>query len=233
MRPQIVMALLAAGCWHLALPTQNASAQFPYWRNVPVRPNFDLIPPLGNRLPLSYRARYNRPSYYAGKIAYWIEPSSQEAMAWEKSYRAGRYEKKHMPRHEDYYVYPKPWEVLGQGPRRNPNPPADEPNRRNVLEDEEASPSDETTDTADPTKDADPAKEALERKADTPNGDEPKADADAKQADTQAELVPPNPAPADLRGLLAEPKAAPAPPEPALPQLDRPAPATPAINPPN
>lgn len=233
MRPQIVMALLAAGCWHLALPTQNASAQFPYWRNVPVRPNFDLIPPLGNRLPLSYRARYNRPSYYSGKIAYWIEPSSQEAMAWEKSYRAGRYEKKHMPRHEDYYVYPKPWEVLGQGPRRNPNPPADEPDRRDVLNDEEPSPSDETTDKpeldkkadpakdADPTKDADPAKDALEPKADTPNGDEPKAEADAKGPGTQAELNPLNPAPADLRGLLAEPKA------------DAPAPPTPTINPPN
>jgi hypothetical protein len=135
-----------------------------------------------------------------------------------------------MPRHEDYYVYPKPWEVLGQGPRRNPNPPADDPNRRNVLDDEEPSPSDET---ADPAKESDPAKDAIGPKADTPEADEAKADADAKDPGTQAELVPPNPTPADLRGLLAEPKAAPAPPEPGLPQVDLPAPATPAINPPN
>jgi hypothetical protein len=135
-----------------------------------------------------------------------------------------------MPRHEDFYVYPKPWEVLGQGPRRNPNPPADDPNRRNVLDDAEQSPSDKT---ADPAKESDPAKDAIGPKADTPEADDAKADADAKDPGAQAELVPPNPTPADLRGLLAEPKAAPAPPETGLPQVDLPAPATPAINPPN
>lgn len=80
-----------------------------------VRPRIDVIPPLGNCLP-SYRDRYNRPTYFGGKIAYWIAPSSQEAMSWHRSVHRGYYAN-HAPRMEDHYFFPKPWEALTVGPR--------------------------------------------------------------------------------------------------------------------
>ncbi len=93
---------------------RTASAQFPNWKAQPVRPRGDVIPPLGNNLPLSYRARMNRPSYLSGRIAYTIEPTSQEAMAWQRAWERGYYAD-HAPRMETHYIYPKPWEVLGVG----------------------------------------------------------------------------------------------------------------------
>lgn len=105
----------------LALLTNDrtASAQFPNWKAKPVRPRIDVIPPLGNNLPLSYRARMNRPSYLAGRIAYTFEPTSQEAMAWQKAWERGYYAD-HAPRMETHYLYPKPWEVLGVGAKPKP-----------------------------------------------------------------------------------------------------------------
>lgn len=100
--------------WGLNAPP--AHAQFPDWRSKPVRPNIDLIPPLGNRLPYSYAARYNRPTWLAGRIAYTIEPTSQEAMAWQRAKERGYYKNK-APRMESFYVYQKPWEALGVGAR--------------------------------------------------------------------------------------------------------------------
>lgn len=93
---------------------RTASAQFPNWKAKPVHRRIDVIPPLGNNLPMSYRARMNRPSYLSGRIAYTIEPSSQEAMAWQRAWERGYYAG-HAPRMETHYIYPKPWEVLGVG----------------------------------------------------------------------------------------------------------------------
>ena len=49
-------------------------AHHPDRQNHRVVPRIDVIGPLGNHLPMSYRRRYNRPSYWKGKIEYWIEP---------------------------------------------------------------------------------------------------------------------------------------------------------------
>ncbi len=94
----------------------QASAQFPRWEAKPVRPRIDVIPPLGDCLPWSYAARYNRPSYLVGKTAYMIEPSSLEAMAWQRAKQRGYYAD-HAPRMVTHYLYDKPWEALGVGPK--------------------------------------------------------------------------------------------------------------------
>lgn len=52
----------------------------------------------------------------AGKIAYYISPTSQEAMSWHEHVHRGSY-RNHAGRIEDLYIYPKPWEVLTVGPR--------------------------------------------------------------------------------------------------------------------
>lgn len=98
----------------VVLSGETVSAQFPNWKAIPVRPRIDVIPPLGNHLPYSYRARMNRPTYFGGRIAYTIEPSSQEAMAWQRAWERGYYAD-HAPRMETHYIFPKPWEVLGVG----------------------------------------------------------------------------------------------------------------------
>ena len=86
------------------------------WPEPPIGYNFEPIPPLGNNLPPSYRARYNRPRYLAGKIAYHIAPTSQEAMSWHVNVHRGAY-RNHAGWIEPMYMYPKPWEVLPVGPR--------------------------------------------------------------------------------------------------------------------
>ena len=58
-----------------------------------------------------YRKVYNRPRYVAGYLAYKIEPSSQEAMAWQSNYCNGNYANHSGPSVPHYY-YPKPWEAL-------------------------------------------------------------------------------------------------------------------------
>ncbi len=119
---KIVMATLALGLMNLGLETPAAWGQWPHWRDKVVRPNIDLIPPLGNHLPYSDANRLNRPHYLVGKLMYTIEPSSQEAMAWQRARDRGHYAD-HAPRMETFYIYRKPWEALGPGPRANPNPP--------------------------------------------------------------------------------------------------------------
>lgn len=93
-----------------------ALAHHPLIPPPPVNYRFEPIPPLGNNLPWSYRARYNRPTYIGGKIAYYLEPTSQEAMSWHENVHRGAY-RNHAGRIEPMYFYPKPWEVLGEGPR--------------------------------------------------------------------------------------------------------------------
>lgn len=108
-RGAILMAVIA-----VVLSGETVSAQFPNWKAKPVRPRIDVIPPLGNHLPDSYRARMNRPTYLGGRIAYTIEPTSQEAMAWQRAWERGYYAD-HAPRMETHYMFPKPWEKLGVG----------------------------------------------------------------------------------------------------------------------
>lgn len=91
-------------------------AHHPDRENHPVWPRFDLIPPLGNSLPMEYRRRYNRPRYVGGWIAYHIAPSSQEAMAWHDAAHQRAYAD-HRGRLEKHFFYPKPWESLKIGPR--------------------------------------------------------------------------------------------------------------------
>lgn len=108
----------------LSSPVQ---AEWP-WKIWEGTPRIDVIGPLGNRLPASYRRQYNRPSYLGGKMAAAVAPSSQEAMAFKRADAMGLYDnngvkglanKKHCPpqRVEHHYFYPKPWEVLTVGPR--------------------------------------------------------------------------------------------------------------------
>ena len=63
-----------------------------------------------NSIP-EYRAVYNRPRYMSGYLAYKIEPSSQEAMAWKTNYCNGNYANHAGPSVPHYY-YPKPWEAI-------------------------------------------------------------------------------------------------------------------------
>lgn len=127
----LLLAMFAAG--------PVASAHHPNREAQPVRPRVDIIGPLGNNLPPSYRRAYNRPRYLGGKIAYWIAPSSQEAMAWHNAVHRGYY-RNHRPRMETHYFYPKPWEALKVGPRTPTGP------RRNG-ESGDASPEDVPTPT--------------------------------------------------------------------------------------
>lgn len=94
----------------------SAAAHHPLWPAPPIWYRFEPIPPLGNHLPWSHRQRLNRPTYLGGKIAFLIEPSSQEAMSWHENVHRGAY-RRHAGRIEPMYFYPKPWEVLTAGPR--------------------------------------------------------------------------------------------------------------------
>ena len=100
----------------IACLSSTLFAHHPDKEHYPVRPRIDLIGPLGNLLPPSYRRRYNRPSNTAGKISYYIAPSSLEAMSWHASKHRNAY-KDHKPRTVMHYFYPKPWEAIKIGPR--------------------------------------------------------------------------------------------------------------------
>lgn len=100
----------------LILAVTPAIAHHPDRESHPVRRRVDVIPPLGNNLPLSYAAKYNRPSYLTGRISYWIAPTSLEAMSWHRAAHLGYYAN-HAPRMVTHYIFPKPWEALGVGPK--------------------------------------------------------------------------------------------------------------------
>ena len=100
----------------IACLSSTLFAHHPDKENYPVHPRIDLIGPLGNLLPPSYRRRYNRPSNIAGKISYYIAPSSLEAMSWHASKHRNAY-KDHKPRTVMHYFYPKPWEAIKIGAR--------------------------------------------------------------------------------------------------------------------
>ena len=109
--------LLAVSC------LTSAQAHHPNHERKPVRQRYDLIGPIGNRLPMEYRRRYNRPTNWGGKIAYHIAPSSQEAMRWHRATHQGQY-KRGAPRMVAHYFYPKPWESIriGARPERDVKP---------------------------------------------------------------------------------------------------------------
>ena len=78
----------------------------------------DLLPhPIYNAW-VPYRAEYNRPRFVGGYLAYKFEPTSQEAMSWKENYCNGMYGT-HCPTPIARYYYPKPWEALDVGPRKN------------------------------------------------------------------------------------------------------------------
>ena len=105
-----------ATCILAGFVASPAQAHHPDRAKQPVRPRVDCIGPVGNNLRPSYRRVYNRPTNLQGKIAYWIAPTSQEAIAWHRAKHVSAY-KRGLPRQEPYYFYPKPWESLQIGPR--------------------------------------------------------------------------------------------------------------------
>lgn len=120
----------------LLLLSSSAWAHHPDLENQPVHPRFRTPTTLLDYWP-GYRERYNRPSYLGGKIAYWISPTSQEAMSWHRSVHRGYYAN-HAPRMEDRYYYPKPWEALQVGSRtpvdRSPAATAEFPDKANLSD---------------------------------------------------------------------------------------------------
>ncbi len=112
------MRLICLAACLLALAT-TANAHHPDRENQPVHQRIDVIGPLGNCLPMSYRRRYNRPTNIGGRIAYYVAPSSLEAMAWHDATHRGLYENDR-PRTEMHYFYPKPYEALRIGNRPKP-----------------------------------------------------------------------------------------------------------------
>lgn len=93
-----------------------SQAHQPDRANQHVHPRVDVIGPIGNRLPVSHRRQYNRPTNLGGRIAYWIAPSSQEAMAWHAAQNRGDY-RCNRPRAEERYFHAKPYEMLAIGAR--------------------------------------------------------------------------------------------------------------------
>ena len=137
--PRLIRAVVAAGFFGSGLSASiEVSAHHPGDHGpVTVWPRIDVIGPIGNRLPPSYRRQMNRPTYLGGKIAHAIAPTSQEAMAWHRAEHRGWYDDngvkglmhgKHCPaqRKTLHYFYPKPWQVLPVGPRQAADATAEE-----------------------------------------------------------------------------------------------------------
>ena len=115
MRKLVILALL--GMFSASASAQNPHPlPHPRLPPPPVGLRIEPIPPLGNNLPRSYRARFNRPTYIGGKIAYYLSPTSQEAMSWHEHVHSGAY-RNHAGRIEKKFFYAKPWEILTVGPR--------------------------------------------------------------------------------------------------------------------
>lgn len=80
-------------------------------------PRPDILPYWLTSWHTDYRQRYNRPRYIGGKLAYYIEPTSQEAMVWCEANNMGLYKTCNHPPVYKQYNSPKPWEILQTGPR--------------------------------------------------------------------------------------------------------------------
>jgi hypothetical protein len=182
-----------------------------------VHPRIDLIPPLGTMLPPGYRRRFNRPTKIGGRIAYYIAPSSQEAMAWHDATHRRAY-KDHRPRLEMHYFYPKPWEALKIGSRPETTNMQEMEDIKSPLPDFEA---DETL--QDAVEKTEEAVESLEQSLETLQ------DAGGSPSDT---IPPPAPVPSNIPNAATapptpEPPAASTPPATTAPAL---APAAPVTN---
>lgn len=81
----------------------------------------DLFPHTITRSIPEHRQVYNRPRNLTGWIAYKIEPSSQEAMAWQTNHCNGNYQN-NAGAYVPMYCYPKPWESLNTRGRPGWNP---------------------------------------------------------------------------------------------------------------
>ena len=102
-------------CICLASPLSQAAERPTLLRTNDPRP--DILPRPFYDNHTEYRARYNRPRFYTGFLAYEVSRTSQEAMVWKENYCAGNYDQHHMPPVYKTYYYPKPWEVLTVGAR--------------------------------------------------------------------------------------------------------------------
>lgn len=111
------MRLAVFGLLISSIAAPAVFAHHPNRESQPVRERVDVIGPIGNGLPASYRRVYNRPTHLGGKIAYWIAPTSQEAMAWHHATHRGDY-RCDLPRAEEHHFYPKPYEVMRIGSRK-------------------------------------------------------------------------------------------------------------------
>ncbi len=80
-------------------------------------PRPDILPRPFYENTTEYRARYNRPRFLGGLMAYTVSRTSQEAMSWQENYCAGNYGLHHQPPMYKTYYYPKPWEALQTGAR--------------------------------------------------------------------------------------------------------------------
>ena len=107
-----ILAMLSVGATAIAFHSTSLGGDFlsgTYLDPALQRPDF-FSHHIWNSIP-EYRQVYNRPRYVGGLLAYKIEPSSQEAMAWKTNYCNGSYAN-HSGPHVPIYNYPKPWESL-------------------------------------------------------------------------------------------------------------------------
>ena len=96
------------------LPTCSAGEPHQWFAGTYLDPAIqrpDFFPHAITRSIPEYRQVYNRPRNFTGWIAYKIEPSSQEAMAWQTNHCNGNYQN-HAGAYIPMYCYPKPWESL-------------------------------------------------------------------------------------------------------------------------
>jgi len=100
------------------IDTCDAGDHYAHFNPYDPRPDFFRLPVYNAWVP--YRKSHNRPTYIGGKVAAVIEPTSQEAMAWQISKANGDY-RNHRPGYIPTYYYPKPWEALQIGARQRKN----------------------------------------------------------------------------------------------------------------
>lgn len=111
----VTVAMLASSVW--AAPPERPT----FNHNGDPRPN--ILPNWMFIYPVPYRATHNRPTDFTGRIARVISPTSQEAMTWSENKALGYYDGHHQPPLKKGFFFPKPWEVLNIGPRKNTNAP--------------------------------------------------------------------------------------------------------------